>query len=88
MERYVDDDDGYLSWVAANPDGFVLNIDRHATGSSLMLHRAACDTITGRPARGSHWTKDYAKFCGSRGELERFAEVEVGGQLQRCGRCM
>jgi hypothetical protein len=28
MESFVDDDIGYLAWLAAHPDGFVMNADR------------------------------------------------------------
>ena len=74
VEQFVDDDPGYLDWVARHPDGFVINTGRTPTFSYLMLHRARCGTITGRPARGTTFTGDYAKVCGGRGELEAFAE--------------
>jgi hypothetical protein len=64
MDRFVDDDPGYLGWVARHPDGFVINTGRTATASYLMLHRSDCGTITGGPARGSTFTGEYVKVCG------------------------
>jgi hypothetical protein len=87
MDRFVDDDPGYLDWVARHPDGFVVNTGRTPTASYLMLHRAVCGTITGRPAMGSTFTGDYAKVCGDRAELEGFAR-QLGGQAQPCGLCL
>ncbi len=42
MERFVDDDPGYLDWLARHPDGFVVNTGRTPTAAYLMLHRAGC----------------------------------------------
>jgi len=87
MEQFVDDDPGYLDWVARHPDGFVINTGRAPTVSYLMLHRAQCRTITGRPARGTTFTGDYAKVCSGREELEAFAQ-QLGGRPQPCGLCL
>lgn len=88
MRRFVDDDDGYLGWLAAHPGGFVINADRTPRPAYLRLHRASCRTINGRPARGGRWTKDYIKVCGDREELESWARFEVGGKVQPCPTCM
>jgi hypothetical protein len=87
VERFVDDDPGYLDWVARHPEDFVINTGRAPSASYLMLHRAQCGTITGRPARGTTFTGDYAKVCGGREELEAFAE-QLGGHPQPCGLCL
>jgi hypothetical protein len=87
VEQFVDDDPGYLDWVARHPDGFVINTGRTPTVSYLMLHRARCGSITGRPARGTTFTGDYAKVCGGREELEAFAQ-QLGGHSQPCGLCL
>jgi len=54
MDRFRDDDSGYLKWLTAHPDGFVLNAARNPTPAYLVLHRASCDTINGTPTLGSH----------------------------------
>jgi hypothetical protein len=88
MQRFEDDDDGYLAWVAAHPIGFVINTERTPRPAYIVLHRATCRSISGDPARGHRWTHDYIKVCGDRGELEEFAIVEVGGAAQGCGLCI
>jgi hypothetical protein len=89
VQRFVDDDRGYLRWLVAHADLFVLNIHRNPTPTyPIMLHRSTCGTINGTPARGSRWTGDYVKVCGTRYELENFARGDVGGEAQPCGLCL
>jgi hypothetical protein len=60
----VDDDDAYLRWLAQHPRGYVINCYRDPTPDYLILHRATCETIRGRPARGQTWTcSEYSKVC-------------------------
>lgn len=87
MQRFVDDDDGYVRWLAEHADEFVLNTERRPRPTYLVLHRAACPTIN-RPQRGvGHWTRDYIKFCGIRAELEALARQQIGGEPRGCGIC-
>lgn len=86
MERFVDDDRGYLDWLEHHPDGFVINTGRTPSAAYLMLHRASCGTITGKPARGTTFTGEYAKVCGEQNELREFAR-DLGGHAQPCGLC-
>jgi hypothetical protein len=60
-------------WLDHHPDGFVINTGRTPSAAYLMLHRASCGTITGKPARGTTFTCEYAKVCGERNEIEEFA---------------
>jgi len=78
VQRFVEDEDCYLRWLAEHPDLFVLNTARPPTPDYLVLHRANCHTMSGTPARGSRWTGDYVKTCGSRPDLEQYTR-EVGG---------
>ena len=87
MERFIDNDPGYLDWLARHPDGFVINTGRTPSAAYLMLHRAGCGTISGAPARGTTFTGDYVKVCGGRDELEGFAH-QLGGQARPCGLCL
>jgi hypothetical protein len=81
MQRFVDDDRGYLDWLDHHADGFVINTGRTPSAAYLMLHRASCGTITGTPARGTTFMGEYAKLCGERNELEEFAH-HLGGHEQ------
>ena len=87
MQRFVDDDNGYLDWLDHHPDGFVINTGRTPSAAYLMLHRASCGTISGKPARGTTFMGEYAKVCGERNELEEFAR-HLGGHAQPCRSCL
>jgi hypothetical protein len=88
VEHFVDDDSGYSDWLARHPDDFVINTGRTPTAAYLVMHRAGCGTISGRPASGATFTAgEYAKVCGRRDELEAFAR-ELGGHPQPCGLCL
>lgn len=87
MQRFVDDDAGFQSWIARYPDGYVLNTNRKPSPSYLILHRATCRTIAGDPISGSRWTGEYIKVCGDRAELERWARAEVGAAPKPCVHC-
>jgi len=88
MTRFVDNDDGYLAWIAQHPDGFVLNTERIPKPNYLRLHRSTCRTITILQPKAGRWTADYIKICGSRTELESWARDTVGGVVQPCRFCV
>jgi len=87
MQHFVDDDAGYQRWLTNQPDGFVVNTYRAPSTIYLVLHRSTCKTISGRPARGSTFMGEYSKVCGTREELERFAD-SLGGEAKPCGLCL
>lgn len=87
VQHFVDDDPGYLGWLAHHPGGFVLNTTRRPSAAYLMLHRANCWTITRLQPRATTFTGDYSKLCGDRGELETYAR-RLGGTPQACGHCL
>jgi hypothetical protein len=90
MQRFDDDDDGYLAWLAANQTLFVLNVQRSASPpTNLVLHRATCGTINGTPARrGVHWTGPYIKVCGAMSDLQTYVQGEAASEPRSCGLCM
>jgi hypothetical protein len=61
--EFMDNDNGYLVWLASHGDGFVLNCGRPPSPSYLVLHRATCGTISGTPSPGRRWTLSYQKVC-------------------------
>jgi hypothetical protein len=88
LDLFDHDDAGYLGWLAANPGGFVINCGRPASASYIMLHRASCGTITGRPANGGVWTDDYQKVCApKRADLVAWAVLSTGAAPSPCGIC-
>lgn len=85
---FIDDDDGYQAWLAEQPGGFVINIQRSLNTSDARLHRATCRTITGQPARGKAWTGPYIKVCANElSQLDLWAAQLTGSPITRCGTC-
>ena len=92
MVEFRNDDLGYLAWTSANPDGFVLNVRRKADPKYVVLHRAACGSISnGNQARGAFTGRSYRKICAaSVAELQFAAKREGrndGSYSKRCGLC-
>ena len=88
VKIFRDDDAGYLAWLEAHPNGFVLNVARSPRPNYLILHAASCRTIRGRPPRGGPWTGPYVKVCSSDVlQIAAWTGREVGASPTRCGIC-
>ena len=88
VHLFRDDDQGYAAWVAANAQGYVLNIQRSLNPSDARVHDADCRTITGTPPRGRTWTGPYIKACStSLPELDAWATAHARSPITRCGTC-
>jgi hypothetical protein len=82
------DDAGYLAWLAAYPEGYVVNIARSHSATQARVHHAGCRTISGGIPRGGVWTGRYVKVCAEQlAELEQRAIDQVGEPIRRCGIC-
>lgn len=86
--EFRDDDAGYRAWLAAHPDGFVINVARSYSATTARVHHAHCRTINGQnPHRGA-WTGPYVKVCAQYlAELEAWAGDHVGIAIPTCGTC-
>ncbi len=86
--QFLNDDKGYVSWLAAHQDGYVVNCHAQPDSTYLMLHRANCSWIN--PPRFKNWTTvGYMKVCGlSVSELAAWAVSTTGGTLQQCKSCV
>ena len=84
---FRNNDAGYLAWLAAHCDGFVVNCHAQPLATYLMLHRASCTWIN--PPRSKNWTTvGYIKVCASSvADLEAWAHGATGGALQPCKTC-
>jgi len=92
MNEFVDDDAGYLAWLADHPTGLVLNLRRVADPSYVVLHRASCGSIkSARRLTGAYTSRSYRKICSvGIGELTTAARREGrtdGSFSARCGLC-
>src|SRR5271166_4075951 len=92
MIRFSGDDLGYLAWIAAHPDGFVLNVSCPPDPHCVVLHRANCKSISNCTHEPNAFTgRKHHKICASsEAELKFAAEGE--GRLdrtfsKRCGLC-
>jgi hypothetical protein len=86
--EFRDDDAGYLAWLAAHADGYVINIARSHSTAEARVHHAACWTISGDNPRRGDWTGPYVKVCAdSLTELEHWASDRLGHSLPPCGTC-
>jgi hypothetical protein len=88
IEEFVDDDAGYLAWLARHADGFVVNCDVVPRAEYVVLHRASCGTISGAPARGASWTVAYKKVCSvDSSEVVEWVRGAIGSSPAHCHLC-
>lgn len=85
---FLNDDAGYLRWLAAHEDGFVLNTYAHVAAGYLVVHEARCRTINRDLASGKAWTMQYGKACADTIlELVEWAAERTSGTPHGCGTC-
>jgi len=92
MIKIYNDDAEYFAWLAARPDGYVLNVRRISDPDYVVLHRASCGTISSDTVDpGAYTCRNYLKWCGSTSnELEEAAKLEGradGSFSKRCNLC-
>ncbi|GFM17222.1 uncharacterized protein PO1_contig-015-2 [Mycobacterium sp. PO1] len=86
--EFRDDGAGYLAWLAAHPEGYVINIARSHNATHARVHHASCRTISGQIPVGSAWTGPYVKVCAEDlAELEQWAIEILGQPISPCGTC-
>jgi hypothetical protein len=85
---FIDDESGYIRWLAEHAGGFVVNAQRSPRSALPVLHRATCRTIRDTPPRGSTWTSPYLKVCSHAiPRLEQWCREHAGREPKRCGSC-
>jgi len=87
LQRFVDDDQSYLSWLEEHPDGYVLNAERRPTRSFIVLHRTSCAALAG-PAPPEGRTSTMLKVCATTtAEIDAWCRDQVSAFATRCRRC-
>lgn len=82
------DDAGFKTWLAAHPDGYVINIARSYNPADARVHHARCRTINGQNPRAGAWTGPYVKVCAEHLiELEQWASEHAEEPIPACGIC-
>lgn len=91
MQHFTNDDAGYLNWIAENPKGFVLNVERSPRPEYLILHRATCSTIAKLRENGAYTDRGYQKIVAIElTELQGYARQigrPDGSFSKTCGHC-
>ena len=92
MIRLSDDDLGYLAWIAAHPDGFVLNVSCVPGPLRVVLHRANCTSISNDTHAPRAYTgRNHRKICATTEAELKFAAKDEGLRdstfWKRCGLC-
>lgn len=91
MQKFTDDDAGYLRWIASHPDGFVLNIERGERPDYAVLHRAICSSISRPREDGAYTERGYKKVVSEDlAEMRAYAKSmgrTDGGFSKLCGSC-
>jgi hypothetical protein len=95
MATVFDSGDGpYQDWLAANPDGYVINTVRSKSASYMVLHRARCSTIrnyTKMAGEGGFTERAYIKVCStSVDDLRNWVRQHDrpdGSFSKECGHC-
>ena len=79
MITFRNDDPGYLAWLGDHPEGYVLNVQANPSPSYVVLHRAACWTIS-RPLdhAGGYTERSYRKIVADTKDALRSAAVREG----------
>jgi hypothetical protein len=87
FQQFINDDQGYLDWLTANPLGFVVNSQKAPQAGYLVLHKVSCKHINS-PNRGNWTTTGFIKTCSTEAKaLEEWADRATGGLLSPCGAC-
>ncbi len=90
---FVDDDAGFLAWMAQHRSGYVLNSRRKPSARHLKLHRAACSSIApgaeaSTGAGDRTWTVTYRKVCATDlRALVDWGSAQFGVSPDPCKRC-
>ena len=92
MIRFSDDDLGYLAWIAAHPNGFVLNIRCSPDANCVILHRASCTSISNDTYEpGAYTGRNHRKLCATNKAELKLAAKDLGRRdgtfSKHCGLC-
>ena len=89
---FENNENGYLQWIAANPEGYVLNSYRRISPKYMVLHRATCRTINEylkNMAENAFTGGQYMKICSSNhADLSAWVNASGGnGFTKLCAKC-
>jgi hypothetical protein len=87
-------DEEYLAWIFANPNGYVLNARKNLKPNYMILHTALCKKVTTyneMALQGGFTERDFIKVCAkSKGELSSWVRKHGradGSFSKECSLC-
>jgi hypothetical protein len=89
VEEFKDDEQNYLLWVTAHPEGFVANLQKKGERPEYpMVHHLSRQCVSS-PNRDNYTTGKYYKVCAEKlEELERWCRADFRRPLVKCSKCM
>jgi alkanesulfonate monooxygenase SsuD/methylene tetrahydromethanopterin reductase-like flavin-dependent oxidoreductase (luciferase family) len=84
IDHFSNDEEGYVSWLKAHPDGYVLNIDTNGPGKD-MLHTTRCPHLY--PPTWGYRNTTYAKACSDDVDTLKRWSRSNGHHWTRCSTC-
>ena len=89
IKRFENDEAAYLTWVHANLEGYVVNVDKARSFPQYpMVHRATHRAIS-TSAWANYTTGQFIKVCSlDLKALEQWSRREYGRALNPCTVCM
>jgi hypothetical protein len=89
VQRFKDDDEGYLRWIEGNQGGYVVNMDEPPSVPQYPMLHSATHKLLSTPKRTNYTTGKYFKVCSTDLEaLEKWSQRRYGKSLTRCAQCM
>ena len=98
-KEFKKDDEGFMAWRNANPDGFILNLPYAAARDhreyyldAVKLHLATCPCLQPDKNGEKPWsTNEYFKVCAMNSDdiimwFDRHADKPSDWELPRCKR--
>lgn len=89
IERFGNDEVGYLRWIESNPQGYIVNANAGSLSPQYpMVHRTSHGSMAS-PMRTNYTSGDYIKLCSNDpDELKLTSMARDGRALNQCRTCM
>ena len=65
IERFENDEAGYLKWVQSNSTGYVVNVDEPQYFPQYPMVHVATHKAISSTARSNYTSSGYLKFCST-----------------------
>jgi hypothetical protein len=88
IEKFVNDETGYLQWIDNNPNGYILNLDEPLVTAKYPMIHLARHKVVSSSTRTNYTTGRYFKVCSTdMDELANWAIANCGRPFTWCEVC-